>query len=46
MLAQRNASQPVDTTLIPDSLFPALVDCWLADLDLEGRSARSTAVQL
>ena len=34
-LAERNAFQPVDTTLTPDSPFPALVDYWLADLDLE-----------
>ena len=41
-LAERNAFQPVDTTLTPDSPFPALVDYWLADLDLEGRIAQST----
>ncbi len=41
-LAERNAFQPVDTTLTPDSPFPALVDYWLADLDLEGRIAPST----
>jgi hypothetical protein len=42
MLAERNAVQPVDTTLTPDSPFPALVDYWLADLDLESRIAPST----
>jgi integrase len=41
-LAERNAFQPVDTTLTPDSPFPALVDYWLADLDLEARIAPST----
>lgn len=41
-LAQRNAFQPVDTTLTPDSPFPALVDYWLADLDLQARIASST----
>ena len=41
-LTQRNAFQPVDTTLTPDSPFPALVDYWLADLDLEGRIAPAT----
>ena len=32
-LTQRNAFQPIDTTLTPDSPFPALVDYWLADFD-------------
>ncbi|MCW2788872.1 MAG: integrase family protein [Aeromicrobium sp.] len=41
-LAERNAFQPVDTTLTPDSPFPALVDHWLADLELEARIAPST----
>jgi hypothetical protein len=41
-LAERNSFQPVDTALTPDSPFPALVDYWLADLDLEGRIAPST----
>lgn len=41
-LTQRNAFQPVDTALTPDSPFPALVDYWLADLDLENRIAPST----
>jgi hypothetical protein len=41
-LAERNAFQPVDTTLTPDSPFPALVEYWLGDLDLEGRIAPST----
>ena len=41
-LTQRDAFQPVDTTLTPDSPFPALVDYWLADLDLEGRIAPAT----
>ena len=41
-LTQRNAFQPIDTTLTPDSPFPALVDYWLADLDLEGRIAPAT----
>jgi integrase len=41
-LAQRNAFQPVDTTLTPDSPFTALVEYWLADLDLEGRIAPAT----
>ncbi|WP_203566305.1 hypothetical protein [Aestuariimicrobium ganziense] len=41
-LAERNAFQPVDTTLTPDSPFPALVDYWLADLDLENRIAPAT----
>jgi integrase len=41
-LAERNAFQPVDTTLTPDSPFPALVDYWLADLDLEARIAPAT----
>ncbi|MBC7592615.1 MAG: site-specific integrase [Kineosporiaceae bacterium] len=41
-LAERNAFQPVDTTLTPDSPFSALVDYWLADLDLEARIAPST----
>jgi len=41
-LADRNAFQPVDTTLTPDSQFAALVDYWLADLDLEARIAPST----
>lgn len=38
-LAERNAYQPVDTTLTPDSPFTALVDYWLADIDLEARIA-------
>jgi hypothetical protein len=41
-LTQRNAFQPVDTTLTPDSPFPALVAYWLADLDLENRIAPAT----
>ena len=41
-LAERNAFQPVDTTLTPDSPFPALVEYWLADLDLENRIAPAT----
>ena len=41
-LTQRNAFRPVDTTLTPDSPFPALVDYWLADLDLEARIAPAT----
>ncbi len=41
-LTQRNAFQPVDTTRTPASPFPALVDYWLADLDLEGRIAPAT----
>lgn len=41
-LTQRNAFQPVDTTLTPDSPFPALVEYWLADLDLENRIAPAT----
>lgn len=41
-LAERNAFQPVDTTLTPDSPFPVLVDYWLADLDLEGRLSPAT----
>jgi hypothetical protein len=41
-LTLRNAFQPVDTALTPDSPFPALVDYWLADLDLEGRIAPAT----
>lgn len=41
-LTQRNAFQPVDTTLTPDSPFTALVDYWLADLDLEARIAPAT----
>jgi integrase len=41
-LAERNAAQPVDTTLTPDSPFPALVAYWLADLDLEGRISPAT----
>lgn len=41
-LTQRNAFQPVDATLTPDSPFPALVAYWLADLDLEGRIAPAT----
>ena len=41
-LAERNAFQPVDTTLTPDSPFSALVDYWLADLDLEGRISPAT----
>lgn len=41
-LTQRNAFQPVDTTLTPDSPFTALVDYWLADLDLEDRIAPAT----
>jgi len=41
-LAERNAFQPFDTTLTPDSPFSALVDYWLADLDLEARIAPST----
>lgn len=41
-LTQRNAFQPIDTTLTPDSPFPALVAYWLADLDLEGRIAPAT----
>ena len=39
-LTQRNAFQPIDTTLTPD--FPALVAYRLADLDLEGRIAPAT----
>lgn len=38
----RSAFQPVDTTLTPESPFTALVDYWLADLDLEGRIAPAT----
>jgi hypothetical protein len=34
-LAARNLYQPVDTTLTLDSLFPDLVEYWLADLDLD-----------
>ncbi len=41
-LTERNALQPVDTTLTPDSPFTALVAYWLADLDLEGRIAPAT----
>lgn len=41
-LTQRNAFQPVDTALTPDRPFPALVDYWLADLDLAGRIAPAT----
>ncbi len=41
-LTQRNAFQPVDTTLTPDGPFTALVEYWLADLDLEGRIAPAT----
>lgn len=41
-LTQRNAFQPVDTALTPESPFPALVEYWLADLDLEGRIAPAT----
>lgn len=41
-LAVRNAFQPVDTTLTPDSLFGELVEYWLVDLDLEARIAPST----
>ncbi len=41
-LAERNAFQPVDTTLTPDSPFTVSVDYWLADLDLEGRIAPAT----
>lgn len=41
-LTLRNAFQPVDTALTPDSPFPALVDYWLADLDLENRIAPAT----
>lgn len=41
-LTQRNAFPPVDTTLTPDSPFPALMEYWLADLDLEGRIAPAT----
>ncbi|GAA1784567.1 tyrosine-type recombinase/integrase [Nostocoides veronense] len=41
-LAERNVCQPVDTTLTPDSPFPALVEYWLADLDLENRIAPAT----
>jgi hypothetical protein len=41
-LPERNVFQPVDTTLTLDSPFPALVDYWLADIDLEARSAPST----
>lgn len=40
-LAEHNALQP-DIPLTPDSPLPALVDYWLADLDLEGRIAPST----
>lgn len=45
-LTQRNAFQPVDTTLTPDSPFPALVEYWLADLDLENRIAPATRFKL
>ncbi len=41
-LTQRNAFQPVDTALTPASPFPALVEYWLNDLDLEGRIAPAT----
>lgn len=41
-LAERNAFQPVDTTLTPDSPFGALVVYWPADLDLENCIAPST----
>jgi integrase len=41
-LIDRNAFQPVDTTLTPDSSFGAPLEYWLADLDLEGRLAPST----
>lgn len=41
-LAERNVFQPIDTTLTPDSPFPALVEYWLADLDMENRIAPAT----
>jgi integrase len=41
-LAQREVFQPPAAPITADSSFAALVDYWLADLDLEGRLAQST----
>lgn len=41
-LSERSLFQPAFTSLSADSPFPALVDYWLEDLDLEGRISRTT----
>lgn len=41
-LSTRDLFQPTSSELSPDSPFSALVDYWLADIDLEGRLAPST----
>lgn len=41
-LSTRDLFQPTSSELSPDSPFSALVDYWLADIDLEGRLRPST----
>lgn len=41
-LAQRALLQPASADLTPDSGFPALVDYWLEDMDLEDRLSLTT----
>jgi len=41
-LAERSLFQPTFTILNADSSFPALVNYWLEDLDIEGRISRTT----
>lgn len=41
-LSKRSLFQPGSSELTPDSGFPALVDDWLADMELEGRLSLTT----
>jgi integrase len=41
-LAQRSVFQPGFTGMTQDSLFPALVDYWLEDMEIEDRLSRTT----
>lgn len=41
-LSKRSLFQPGSSELTPDSGFPALVDYWLADMELEGRLSLTT----
>ena len=41
-LAERNQVQPTNGYLTPDSLFTALVEYWLDDIDAEGRISKTT----
>lgn len=41
-LAQRSLLRPGGTGLTPDSPFPALVDYWLEDMEIEDRLSRTT----